>query len=219
VVDTKAPSTDNRNRLNSIAPGLTRLAGAVVAIGLGVLVLWQAGVLFRPEAEVSTPEVSLQAADAGLTTAVSGGLSVGPEEGKLAPDFEFSAFDGRRLRLSEFRGRPVLLNFWASWCGPCRIELPDMQDLLHKYEPQGLAVIAVNKGEKFAPADRFLNRLKVQLTAFGYDPEQDVANRYGVQGLPHSFFIDSRGVIVRVVTGQLTKTLMENGAQEALAGR
>jgi thiol-disulfide isomerase/thioredoxin len=218
VPDQKAPDPGGKQSILR-KPGLARLAASVLATGIGVLVLWQAGVLFQPEDEVTTPTVSLQAANTGLTTATSGSLSVGIEEGQLAPDFEFSAFDGRRLRLSEFRGRPVLLNFWATWCGPCRIELPDMQELLRKYEGQGFVIIAVNKGEKFAPADRFLKRLKVELTAFGYDPEQGVANRYGVQGLPHSYFIDSRGVIVRVITGQLTKTLMESGAREALAGR
>jgi thiol-disulfide isomerase/thioredoxin len=190
-----------------------------LAIGVGVLVLWQAGVLFQGEGEVDTPSVSLQPADASLATAPLPGFGVGPDEGKLAPDFEFSSFDGQRLRLSEFRGRPVLLNFWASWCGPCRVELPDMQQLLHKYESQGLIILAVNKGEKFTTADRFLTRLDVKLTAFGYDPESDIAERYGVQGLPHSFFIDSRGVIVRIVTGQLTKTLMESGTQETLSSR
>jgi len=189
-----------------------------LALAVGLAVLWQAGVLFGSSDEISTPNVSLSPADVELLTPSASGFSVGLKEGNLAPDFEFSSFDGERMRLSQLRGRPVLLNFWATWCGPCRVELPDMQELLRRHEAQGLAIVAMNNGESFKSADRFLRKLNVRLTAFGYDPRQDVARRYAVQGLPTSYFIDAQGIIVKVVAGQLTKTLMESGAQAALEG-
>jgi thiol-disulfide isomerase/thioredoxin len=194
------------------------LIAAAMTLAAGLLLLWQAGLLFESSGEVSTPDVTLSPADVDLTTPGASGFSLGLKEGNLAPDFEFSSFEGERLRLSELRGRPVLLNFWATWCGPCRVELPEMQDLLRHHEAQNFAIVAINNGESFKSADRFLKKLDVHLTAFGYDPEQDVAKRYGVQGLPTSYFIDSRGIIVKVVAGQLTKTLMESGAQAALDG-
>jgi thiol-disulfide isomerase/thioredoxin len=189
-----------------------------MTLAAGLLLLWQAGLLFESSGEVSTLDVTLSPADVDLTTPGASGFSLGLKEGNLAPDFEFSSFEGERLRLSELRGRPVLLNFWATWCGPCRVELPEMQDLLRRHEAQNFVIVAMNNGESFKSADRFLKKLDVRLTAFGYDPEQDVAKRYAVQGLPTSYFIDSRGIIVKVVAGQLTKTLMESGAQAALDG-
>ncbi len=199
---------------------LARLAGAAVAVGLGLFALWQTGVLFRSDAAATSgggEAVTLLPADASLTTANPAGLPVGTSEGELAPDFAFSAFDGRRLRLSDFRGRPVLLNFWATWCGPCRQELPDMGTLLRRHESEGLAIIAVNVAETYAPASRFLGQLEIQLTAFAYDPLGDVARRYGVHGLPTSYFIDPQGVIRRVVPGQMRLKDMESFLQEALA--
>ncbi len=182
------------------------------------MVLWQAGVLFKPQDKVSTPDVALQAPDVSLTPPPAGDLTVGLKEGNLAPDFEFSSFDGKRMRLSDLRGRPVLLNFWATWCVPCRAELPSMQDLQNRYQAQNFAVVAINDGESYHAANGYLSKLQVKLTAFGYDPKEEVAHRFGVQGLPTSYFIDGRGVIVRAVAGQLTKTIMESGAQAALGG-
>jgi thiol-disulfide isomerase/thioredoxin len=144
-------------------------------------------------------------------------MAVGLREGNLAPDFEFSSFDGRRQKLSDFRGRVVILNFWATWCIPCKAELPDMNTLLEREGDERLAVLAMNYGESFTSANRFVEQLDVRLTAFGYDPGQSVARRYNVEGLPVSYFIDARGVVVRVVVGQLTPALMDSGLREASA--
>ncbi|HEY4685757.1 MAG TPA: redoxin domain-containing protein, partial [Dehalococcoidia bacterium] len=123
---------------------LARLAAAGLVVGLGLAGLWQAGVLFQSDEATTTGArgeiVSLEEADASIETPNALGLSVGLRQGDLAPDFEFSAFDGRRLRLSDFRGRPVLLNFWATWCIPCKRELPAMEALLRRHEADGLAV-------------------------------------------------------------------------------
>jgi thiol-disulfide isomerase/thioredoxin len=194
-----------------------RVIAATLTLGIGALALWQAGLLAPAESSIETAGASLAAANADVQTPAVAGLSVGLSEGNLAPDFEFSAFDGRRLRLSEARGRPVLINFWATWCGPCRVELPDIEQLQRRHEDAGFTVYAINNGERFAPASRFLSRMDVQLSAFGYDLGQAIARRYGVAGLPMSYFIDARGVIVKVVAGQLTRTLMEAGAQAAMA--
>lgn len=189
---------------------------AAVAVGIGAVALWLGGV-FSSGAQVTSDASTPVQPAAILETANLEGLDVGLREGNLAPDFEFSAFDGRRMKLSDFRGGAVLLNFWATWCIPCRAELPDMETLLHRYQDRGLAVIAVNNGESFAPADRFLRRLEVQLTAFAYDSRQSVVGRYDVYGMPMSYFIDARGVITRVVAGPLTPGIMETGVREALS--
>jgi len=194
---------------------LLRLGAAALVVGLGLLALWQAGVLFRDGGDVTASApggatVSLRPADTSVPTPASAGLPVGLREGDVAPDFEFSAFDGRRMRLSELRGRAVLLNFWAVSCFSCRQELPDMETLL-RANPDRLAVLAVNAREAYEPANRYLRKIEVQLTAFAYDPLGDVVRLYGVYyGLPTSYFIDSAGVVRRVVTGQMSLKLMQS---------
>jgi thiol-disulfide isomerase/thioredoxin len=109
----------------------------------------------------------------------------------------------------------VFLNFWATWCGPCRYELPDMETLLGENGDR-LAVIAVNNGEDFGRARSYIDGLGVKLTAFAYDPKQDVVKLYGLYGMPTSFFIDQRGVITRVYPGQISLAIMRTAASEAI---
>lgn len=194
-------------------------AGAVVAVA--VAALWQAGILFQSDdAVVQTDDgtAKIFAATTSIETPVIDGRSVGLSEGQLAPDFEFSTFDGERMRLSDLRGQPVFLNFWASWCGPCRQEMPDMMTMDEKYSERGLVVLAVNNGEALEPANRFLDRLEIELPMYGYDPTAQIVRRYGVTGLPVSYFIDAEGIITRVVTGQLSFTVMETSVLEVIAG-
>jgi thiol-disulfide isomerase/thioredoxin len=195
--------------------GPRRLIASLLVLALGGLVLWQAGIFGTDESNEGgfelQPALLIPGPEAGET-------GVGLRAGDLAPNFEFSAFDGRRLKLSDFRGRPVFLNFWATWCGPCRAELPAMATSLQNHEASGLAIVAMNNGEDFVPAERFLRDLEVQLTAFGYDPESSVARRYELIGMPTSYFIDADGVITRVVAGALNERQMESAVQEVIQG-
>lgn len=195
-------------------------AGAIVAVA--VLGLWQAGVLFpEDEATVETPDgtAKIFAASTDVETPVVDGKSVGLDEGDLAPDFEFSTFDGERMRLSDLRGKPIFLNFWASWCGPCRKEMPNMQTMLEKYGAQGLVVLAVNNGESLTRAQSFIDNIEVQLSDYAYDPTAQIVRRYNATaGLPVSFFIDADGVITRAVAGELSFNVMESSVLEVIAG-
>jgi thiol-disulfide isomerase/thioredoxin len=185
--------------------------------------LWQAGAIFDHDKggpqdnsdSLPATEHPIGPARTDIETPTATGLSVGLKEGQLAPDFEFSAFDGSRQRLSDYRGRAVFLNFWATWCGPCRYELPDMETLLGENGDR-LAVIAVNNGEDFGRARSYIDGLGVKLTAFAYDPKQDVVKLYGLYGMPTSFFIDQRGVITRVYPGQISLAIMRTAASEAI---
>jgi peroxiredoxin len=201
---------------------LTRLVVAALVLGAGVVVLWQAGVVFDSDkASFQDDEgrtVELLPADASLQTVAPPGRSIGLEVGNIAPDFEFSSFDGERMRLSDFRGRPVFVNFWATWCGPCRAELPRMEVALRDHEADGLAILGVNNGERIQTARRFLDKLDVKLTAYAYDPAATVVKRYSVPGLPTSYFIDAEGVITGVYATELSARLMEQAIQDAIAG-
>jgi thiol-disulfide isomerase/thioredoxin len=200
----------------------SRLAGAVAALGIGLVILWQIGVFDKAGNAETTDDggrvVQLQPADVSVETPPVVGFSVGLREGDVAPDFEFSAFDGTRMRLSDFRGRPVFLNFWASWCGPCRAEMPVMEVKLREFADEGLVILGMNNGDRIEAADRFLERLDVVLTAFGYDPGADIATRYSLLGMPTSFFIDADGVITGVFASALTDAQMEAAIIQAIAG-
>jgi thiol-disulfide isomerase/thioredoxin len=200
----------------SVPPQLLRLAIAAVCIAAGLGVLWAAGVLSKDDpVDASLP---VQAANVNVTTQPVAGRNVGLSEGNVAPDFEFSSFDGKRMKLSDLRGRPVLVNFWASWCIPCRAEMPDIEGALQTYAPQQFAAVGVNNGERYKIAQEFLDKIGAKFTAFAYDAEATVAKRYAVQGMPTSYFIDAQGVITLVVLGPLTPPVMENGVKSATAG-
>jgi thiol-disulfide isomerase/thioredoxin len=198
-----------------VIPSYGRLAGAVVAVIIGLAVLWQAGILFT---EDDTGGLDLRDAITSVDTPGVEGFEVGLKPGNLAPDFEFSSFEGERLRLSDFRGRPVLVNFWATWCQPCRTEMPAIDEAVRRYAADNVAVLAINRGERFIPARDWVDEQGIDLTAFGYDPEQSVFDRYEGLGMPTSFFIDARGVITEVVAGPLRESDLDFALEKTIAG-
>jgi peroxiredoxin len=135
-------------------------------------------------------------------TQVTGGAIPAPRQGFQAPDFSLPDATGQAVRLSELRGRPVLLNVWASWCGPCQAEMPAMQRLYQDYRSRGFEILAVNAT---AQDDRqqalgFVQELGLSFPIL-FDEQNQVSNLYQVQSLPTTFFIDSRGMIQEVVIG------------------
>lgn len=200
---------------------LLRLIAGLAAVSLVLAILWQTGLLFgvsNPAVVQLDEPVNLRRADVGIDTPSRAGLQAGLKPGNLAPDFEFSDYSGERLRLSSFRGRPVVVNFWASWCGPCRAEMPELEAAIGRYQARSLAIIGVNNGETYKNGRRFLDDVEVKLSAFAFDPEQDIVRRYAVQGMPTTYFLDSDGVITRVVMGALNERLLQSAVDEAIIG-
>jgi len=198
-------------------PQLVRLLIAGLCVATGLAVLYFAGVLTKDDAP-QDEGVPVQVASVDIPTALVAGRTVGLSEGNVAPDFEFSSFDGKRMKLSELRGRPVLVNFWASWCIPCRAEMPDIEAALQTYAPQQLAAVGVNNGERYKVAREFLDKVGARFTAFAYDSDATVAKKYAVPGMPTSYFLDANGVITLVVLGPLTPPVMKSGVEGAVAG-
>jgi len=118
---------------------------------------------------------------------------------QTAPDFELKSLDGDRVRLEDLRGKPVLLTFFASWCGPCRHELPDMVKLYQSFKDQGLQVIGVNDEGK-GTARRFAEESGVPFTVLD-DSGEKVHRAYRVWNIPVTFVIDSNGKVVRFLRG------------------
>jgi peroxiredoxin len=111
-----------------------------------------------------------------------------------APDFTLKSLEGSNLRLDEYRGQVVLLNFWASWCGPCRQEMPLLDRLHHRYEDTGFAVIGVNVEGDAAPAQGIVDQTQVTFPIL-IDDGQKVSEMYNLQAMPSTVVIDRDGVV------------------------
>ncbi|HEU4328292.1 MAG TPA: TlpA disulfide reductase family protein [Roseiflexaceae bacterium] len=143
-----------------------------------------------------TPEVQLpEGAPANIAV---GSRLIGREgpavPGEPAPDFQYTMADGSSVRLSELRGKKVLINFWATWCEPCRSEMPDLEKAAQTYG-DSLAVIGVNKGEQADVFPAFLGEIPVSFPLVA-NPEGDIALAYGVvSGIPQTVFVNSDGTV------------------------
>ncbi|MDX1453544.1 MAG: TlpA disulfide reductase family protein [Oleiphilaceae bacterium] len=110
----------------------------------------------------------------------------------VAPDFTLKSKSGENIRLEDLRGTVVMLNFWASWCGPCRQEMPHMNDIFKKYEKFGFTVLAVSVDENPEDANRFLDAVPVDFPIL-YDTDSRVSQLYGVDAMPTTVMIDRNG--------------------------
>jgi peroxiredoxin len=111
-----------------------------------------------------------------------------------APDFTLKSLDGANLRLEEYRGQVVLINFWASWCGPCRQEMPLLDRLHHRYEDTGFAVLGINVEGQVAPAQEIVDSTSVTFPIV-IDDGQKVSEMYNLEAMPSTFVVDRDGVV------------------------
>lgn len=141
------------------------------------------------------------------------GKAAAAQEGRAAPNFRLAALDGQPATLDSFRGKYVLVNFWASWCGPCRTETPELQALYDQARASGLIVIGVNQQEQPADAKSFADQFSVTYPLL-LDRSGEVSEAYRVgHGLPVSFLVDPNGVIREVFVGQMSADAMARVAQ------
>ncbi|MFC2067420.1 peroxiredoxin family protein [Chloroflexota bacterium] len=141
--------------------------------------------------------------------------TVGIKVGEIAPDFTLLDLDGNEVKLSEFLGKRVFINFWATWCPPCRAEMPDIESLYQEYKDKGLVVIGIDISESEGTTRQFVQRGGYGWT-FVLDSTGAVAANYNVRAIPTSFFIDREGVIQAVNIGAITKRRMEANIAEAI---
>jgi thiol-disulfide isomerase/thioredoxin len=136
----------------------------------------------------------------GLVASGCPGEAPAPEVGKQAPDFELDTLDGQTVVLSQLKGRLVLVNFWATWCGPCRHEMPFLQQLYEDWPGSELVLLAVNVGEGSSDVSQFLQSYGFSFPVL-LDGQATIAQRYNVMGIPTTFFIDKEGVIQNIKVG------------------
>ena len=179
------PSVPPRRRLFTVLP----IVLGFVAIGLAVK-------LFS--------ESQVNAGSVALAGAVSSPYKF--TAGTPAPNFTVQSLDGRAISLQDMRGKTVIVNFWATWCAPCRSEMPDMEQLSRERGDE-LVVLAVNVQEAKEPVRRFVEQYGLTFP-IGFDTAGEVTQAFGVQSLPTTFFIDREGRVCAFNMGALNKSAM-----------
>lgn len=211
---------------HSLGRRVLSLAGLLLIVGAVLGVLAAAGLIGSQGGGSTSSGVKIENA-VMLETQPPAGVTdfqAGPSVGKFAPDFEASRMDdGSRTTLSDYRGQPVYLNFWASWCIPCRAEMPDIDQL--QREHPNLVVIGINREEPLGRAQGFLAGIELKDGSRGFhfqepllDPSGLLYDAYRGLGMPLSIFLDTQGRVVKVYNGQLTlEQMRENYALAATA--
>lgn len=129
-------------------------------------------------------------------------LDTTPQIGKTAPSFELPDINGKRYSLSDSKGKVILINFWATWCGPCKAEMPSLNNLFNTFKDEGFVVLAISVDSSAKPVQSFLKDKAIALPVL-MDTEQDVYfDQYGVLGLPTSFLIDRDGIVRELIRGE-----------------
>jgi peroxiredoxin len=125
------------------------------------------------------------------------------QRGQPAPDFTFPDLEGRKVSLSDFRGKVVLVNIWATWCPPCRDEMPSMQKLYDRFKGEHFEILAVSiDGDGHKAVAPFMLKMNLTFPAL-LDPKEKIRALYGIRGVPESFIIDRNGILVETVIGPL----------------
>ncbi len=142
------------------------------------------------------------------------------EVGRAAPDFLLERPEGGSLRLSSLQGQPVLINFWATWCPPCRDEIPELIEAFEQHADEGLVVIGIDLQEPDKTVLQFAEEFGITypLVIDQSGGVQDIYRLGGIDGLPSSFFIDESGVIRSRISGPMTKEMLDERLELILPG-
>jgi len=135
-----------------------------------------------------------------LITGCSGGTNPEPVVGKPAPDFQFKNLEGQSVSLSDFQGKPVLINFWQVRCPPCRAEMPYIQQVYDEWRGKGLVILAINIGESPSQIKEFMQSQGLSLPVL-LDKGGKVAEKYNIWFIPTTFFLDKDGIIQEKIIG------------------
>ncbi|TAH53679.1 MAG: TlpA family protein disulfide reductase [Chloroflexota bacterium] len=170
------------------------LSCALLFIGAGVV----GGVLFLQGRSLTAAAFGTPDSTNSLLTPVA--QNSGLQKGEPAPDFAVTLMDGTTAKLSDFRGKPVMLNFWASWCGPCTAEMKNIEAVYQKHTNDDFVILAVNQGEGAETVQGYKELWKLNFRLVR-DNTNDASRLYRVQALPTTIFVDAEGKISEVHIG------------------
>ena len=174
-------------------------------VSLGLLVVALLGLLMVQGYTPSSQPVSGDQQEA----------TVGVSVGQVAPDFTLTDLEGNEVTLSQYRGKVVFINFWATWCPPCRAEMPEIEAIYQEYKDKDVVVIGVDIREVEEEVRQYVQAGGYSWT-FVLDTSGVVTADYKIVAIPTSFFLDTEGVIRAVNIGAMTKRAMEAKLTEAM---
>jgi cytochrome c biogenesis protein CcmG/thiol:disulfide interchange protein DsbE len=184
--------------------GALRNIFATVLVGIAIVgIIWY----------FDSPSSAASSQDITLTATASGPA---PRVGQAAPDFTVQDIGGTLHKLSDYRGRPVWINFWASWCPPCRAENPDIQAVYDANSDAGLVVLGIAIGENDSTVKDYAGRAGLTYT-IGLDGGTDIAAAYRIVGIPTHFFIDKDGILREWRIGSISKDTMASKVADIMA--
>ncbi|MBD0380636.1 thiol-disulfide oxidoreductase ResA [Paenibacillus sedimenti] len=140
-----------------------------------------------------------------------------PQVGDKAPDFSLIGLDGKTHKLSEYKGKPVLMNFWGTFCPPCKEEMPDLQRQYDKWSPQGVVFLEVNVDKNKVTVQAFMDQYNLNMPVL-LDAKEEVRKKYGVMDYPTTFFISPDGKVEVKKIGQMTESYIDQTLTQ-LAGK
>lgn len=138
-----------------------------------------------------------------------------PETKESAPNFALALLDGKSFQFSEHKGKPVLINFFASWCLPCREEMPVLEKIVREYQPKGVVFLGIAVDDTEEKMKDFIKRYDVTFPV-GLDKTAEIQKSFGLYGIPTTYFIDKKGVINYFHSGVVTEELLQHELDKLL---
>lgn len=139
-----------------------------------------------------------------------------PEEGKPLPSFTLLTLESEEVSLKDYRGKPLFINFWATWCPPCRAEMPEIQAVRDEFKDE-INVLMINQAEPSPLITKFMEANNLDLPV-ALDMDAELSMQWGINYLPTSMFVDAKGNLCRMHVGELNREMLLWGIKEARAG-
>jgi thiol-disulfide isomerase/thioredoxin len=205
-------TTENNGGRNPIV-----LIGGFVILVVAALILVFGGALFGNDAGDLADTVAVEQQAVGAVSLPADGPPL--QVGDQPYEFALQDVNGETVALSQFIGRPILVNFWATWCGPCRIEMPELQAVSEQYKDDGFVILALDQSESAEEVVAYFDELGLTFTAL-LDEDNRTSRGYGIgQSLPSSIFINPEGEISVIHRGVMTRGQLDSFLAETIPGK